>query len=119
MSAGLDASTVTPGRTPPDASFTAPAIAPAVEDWADALGSLTRAPAMSTIRNKVILCLKMSSSVENALRSCNGLWPKSQPLLRLDSNVPPRDLAALRLKRDVTRVRDVVRKSGQDHPVER
>src|SRR6266850_4594871 len=36
MSAGLEASTVTPGSTAPDTSFTTPAMLPVVTDWAQA-----------------------------------------------------------------------------------
>jgi hypothetical protein len=43
MSAGLDASTVTPGNTPPDVSFTIPAMVPCAK----------AAPGRKTAKNRI------------------------------------------------------------------
>src|SRR5687767_1433459 len=64
MSAGLDTSTVTPGRTAPDASLTLPATVPST--WAPAADGRISARKVATTRNqaRALSCIARSSACE-------------------------------------------------------
>src|SRR5262249_51090910 len=69
MSAGLAASTVTPGSTAPVVSFTTPAMAPVVADWAHADAAAKQAqPSRATVLKDLITPFFPSRPPQQAVR---------------------------------------------------
>ena len=77
MMAGLDASTVTPGSTAPDVSFTTPVI----EAWANAVAGAIRRPANTTqiLANRRIVSSKTRFDPALTAQYCTGRRARRNP----------------------------------------
>src|SRR5207244_7996811 len=77
ISAGLAASTVTPGSTAPDVSLTTPAMLPLVADCAHSVAGSTRGDttvSIRAIRRSFMVFLPLQRSTQIGRASCREKW---------------------------------------------